>query len=624
MRTRTSRPARPSAAASLSGAGTPIGGLVDGQVYYAVPNPANPALIKLATSFQNATAATPGNPPGAPGGAAVTISLSLPTVEAGNHSLTAFGTDAAPINFNPASALSGGALNLPGNGLYLGEPVVYHQSAGPALAITAIGHDINFAHAISGSGGLVAGSAAAADTNTGGGTTAAVADNSNPGGTTTSLRVSSLTITSTHTAEFDGQTNTLQADAIGFSGSAVNNNDNSTANAHLGAYAQLTTQSVQILATNNTLKDLVPSGQDNVDAGSGGVIQGNAAESTTNIANNTTADIGSNANVNVTGSITSPGLFVIYALNNVDGSDTVKLDTGGLIDGSNATSIIHADTNNATAEIGPNAVITTVGDVNLDTRTTSNVNVAPTVHTYGLAAPGSINATDTLGENDSVKVDSGAAVTAQGNLNLNAGGDMAGDLNDLTEGSNAYELNASAIPAFELVSLSQISQNNTINVASGAQLNGARNANLTAQRFGNAITNAFGTGKDWLTAVAGALGSLFGGTGLSSDAHTGTGIDNTTTSVTVNGTIKLGINNQQSLTINSDIIANPEPPLVDRRDQLRPDDREPRFAVRPGTAPPPAVAERIHRRHAGRDRIRIRHPAGPGPDGAAWTGKHPG
>ena len=99
----------------------------------------------------------------------------------------------------------------------------------------------------------------------------------------------------------------------------------------------------------------MPSGQNNVNAGSGGVIQGNAAQSTTTIANNTTADVGSEANINVTGSVPNPGRFVLYALNNVDGTDTVNLDTGGLIDGSNATSTIDADTNNATVEIGPGA-----------------------------------------------------------------------------------------------------------------------------------------------------------------------------------------------------------------------------------------------------------------------------
>ena len=232
-----------------------------------------------------------------------------------------------------------------------------------------------------------------------------------------------------------------------------------------------------------------------------------------------------------------------------------------MIDGSDATSTIHANTNNATAEIGPDATVKSVGDVNLDTRTTSFITVAPTVHTYGLASPGSIDGEASISENDAVNVDPGAFVQAQGNLNLDAGGDSNADLNDLVTGSNAYELNASVIPAFELTSDCEIDQNNTINVAAGAVLQAAGNANLMAQKNGNAITDAFGTGKDWLTAVASALGSIFGGTGLSASTHTGTGILNTTTTVTVNGTIQLGINNVQSLVINKTLNLNNAVPV---------------------------------------------------------------
>ena len=136
--------------------------------------------------------------------------------------------------------------------------------------------------------------------------------------------------------------------------------------------------------------------------------------------------------------------------------------------------------------------------------------MSPTVHTYGLASPGAIDGEATIAENDAVNVGAGAFVQAQGNLNLIAGGDMSGDLNDLTTGSNAYELNASAVPAFELVSKCEVDQTNTVNVGSGAMLLAAGNANLTAEQNGNAVTNAFGTGKDWLTAVAGSVASLFG------------------------------------------------------------------------------------------------------------------
>ena len=447
-------------------AGDPIGGLVSGQIYYVVPYPSNPNLIALASSYQNA-AKTDGGAHPVPGSGAIIIPLSVPQFSAGTQSLTPYNVAGAkPITFDPLSAVNPatGYINLGSNSLYLGQPVLYQQSNGPSLSITANGDDVNYAVAVAGSGGLVAGAAASANTNTGGGADAQIADNTGPG---TVIDVSSLTISGQHTSQFDSQTNTIQADAVGFSGSWANNNDSATAIAHIGNDTQIVTQNLEVLATNNTEKNLVPSGQNNVSAGSGGVLQGNAAQSTTSISNVTVANVGSNANIAITGSTTSPGVFELYALNNVNGTDSVNLDTGGLIDGSDATSTIDAGTNNATAEIDSGATITTVGDVNLDTRTVGNISVSPTVHTYGLASPGAIDGEATLDEQDAVLVNNGATIISQGNLNLNAGGDMAGDLNNIVTGSNAYELNASAVPAFELVSDCTINQDNTVFVAPG-------------------------------------------------------------------------------------------------------------------------------------------------------------
>ena len=203
------------------GAGTSIGGLTDGMTYYVVPDPNKPGFFGLQTSFQNATVANAGPPPGVAGSAATPLPLSQPTMQAGNHSLTPYNViGASPITFDPATALSNSEINLgPNSGLFLGEPVVYHKSSGPSLMIAANGDDVNFAHAVSGSGGVVAGSAAAASTNTGGGASASIADDDGSGHPT-KLDVSSLTVSATHTAEFDSQTNTIQADALGFSGSS--------------------------------------------------------------------------------------------------------------------------------------------------------------------------------------------------------------------------------------------------------------------------------------------------------------------------------------------------------------------------------------------------------------------
>ena len=543
---------------SLS-AGDPIGNLQDGTIYYVVPDPSNPNLISLASSSQNALMTSGGTFP-QPGSGAITIALSQPEFSVGNHILTPVDLiGAAPVAFDPATALS-----QSGGTSYHRRRVeqLLSRRAGGYTSRAAGPRSRSLPTAMTSTSPRRSPAAAAWSPAPPPWQTPAPGAAPPPPSPITpdrgraSMSPASRSVRCTP-PRFDSQTNTTQADAVGFSGSWANNTDSSTVSAHIGNYAQIVTQSLQVLATNTTEKNLVPSGQNNVSAGSGGVLEGNAAQSTTTIANFTTADVGANANINVTGSTTNPGLFELYALNNVDGSDTVNLDTGGVIDGSDATSTIHADTNDATAQIGPGATIYTVGDVNLDTRTTSNLTVAPTVHTYGLASPGSIDGEATIGENDAVNVGSGAFVQAQGNLNLIAGGDMSGDLNDLTTGSNAYELNASAVPAFELVSKCEIDQTNTVNVGSGAMLLAAGNANLMAEQHGNAVTNALGTGKDWLTAVASGVGSLSGGNGVSSDVHTGTGIVNTTTTVTVNGTIQLGIDNIQSLTIQKDILANP-------------------------------------------------------------------
>jgi hypothetical protein len=546
--------------------GDPVGGLIDGNVYYVVVNPAHPNLISLARSFQNATNTSSATAP--IGDDAQIITLSLPTFSAGLNSLTPYGVPgAAPVSFNPLTAVSAanGTINVGANSqgqplFYPGQPVVYHKGSGPALAITANGTDTNFSNSTSGSGGVIAGSTASASTNTGGGASAYLADNPNAtpsASNETTLNVSNLTITAHHTAQFDSQINAIEADVLGESGSIASNMDTSTANAYVGSAAQITAQQVSVTATNTTLKNLVPSGDYNIQAGAGGVFQGVSAESTTTISNTANATVDAGANINVVGSGNTAGVFTLYALNDVTANDSVNEDTGGAIADSGATSIIHADTNNATSEVKNGAVITTTGDVNLQTRTIGNLSVKPRIHTYGFAAAGSLDGDARLMEADAVNVDPQAHITAQGNLNLLAGGDSSGDLNHIAVTSEGYELNGSAVPISELNSEGEIDQTNTVSVATGAILKSAQDANIAAERFGDAEITAQGNGKNWLSAVASGVNSLLGGSNASEGVVIGTETNNLTTTVTINGTIQLGINNSQSLTVNSDILSNP-------------------------------------------------------------------
>ncbi|PKQ08421.1 MAG: hypothetical protein CVT71_00640, partial [Alphaproteobacteria bacterium HGW-Alphaproteobacteria-10] len=115
----------------------------------------SPRQVKLASSFTNATAATP-----------VTINLTNPAVLGSAQMLTPAQSSAAAVSFNPATDLNAttDTVNVgTGSGLYTGQAVVYTKGAGPSLKISAVGDDYNFARAEAGSGGLVAGAGAAAD-----------------------------------------------------------------------------------------------------------------------------------------------------------------------------------------------------------------------------------------------------------------------------------------------------------------------------------------------------------------------------------------------------------------------------------------------------------------------------
>ena len=314
-------------------------------------------------------------------------------------------------------------------------------------------------------------------------------------------------------------------------------------------------------ATSTTLKNMVPTGAGewDVQAGSGGVLAGSAAQSITNIANNTTATIGNYETIAVVGSVSDPGDFVVSAYNDVEAYDSVDVDAGGVIDGTGVVSeiLVNQDTSQnspptAAASIGNNDTISTVGDFDLEAYTQGILDVEPKAHTYGLASAASIDGDASMHENDAVSVGTNTNVTALGNLNLLAGKNAVGTENYFNVTSHGDELNASVIPISELTSHGEVAQNNTVVIGAGSDLETAKDANLIAETLGTDLVTAYGTGKNWMTALAGAINSALGGTPIPDTMQGGTQTITTNGTVTVNGTVETGIQDEQTLTINED------------------------------------------------------------------------
>jgi hypothetical protein len=108
-------------------------------------------------------------------------------------------------------------ITLPeGHGLVHGQLVTYSRGAGPALTIAATGVDDNFAQAESGTGGVIAGASADADTNTVSTTQAWIGKGS-------SLSVKSVDLDALHTSVPNSKVDSILATVVGGGGASVNN-----------------------------------------------------------------------------------------------------------------------------------------------------------------------------------------------------------------------------------------------------------------------------------------------------------------------------------------------------------------------------------------------------------------
>ena len=280
----------------------------------------NPRLVSLDSTLQDSFAATPN-----------VITLDGSKASGAFQSLTPLGGfGSANLTFDPNTAVVGNAIDVgQNNNLVTGEPVVYARSGGASLTITATGDDNALASSRAGTGGVVAGSAAQATTNDNTTTQAYIADDTNPSAAYTGMQISALNISAAHEAEFDSKTDTLQASALGFSGSWANDNDNSNTYATIGAGAQITAQNTTVSAVNTTRKDLVA--PTTMLPRARVVWSKDAAANpkpTSPIARMT---VGDSATIDVTGSSQVSGQFLLNAYNDVQGQITAKLDSGGLI-----------------------------------------------------------------------------------------------------------------------------------------------------------------------------------------------------------------------------------------------------------------------------------------------------
>ncbi|MBO8141511.1 MAG: leukotoxin LktA family filamentous adhesin [Firmicutes bacterium] len=288
--------------------------------------------------------------------------------------------------------------------------------AGPAVIagsfeLEAQGAADNEARAKSGSGGVVSGAAASAETESVALTTAGIAQDAN-------ILTGRFEMTAQHTVGFFSASDSTDASVAGKSGASSKNTMDSSVTAEVAEDAVITADDIVLSALNAFLQN---EGDVSARAGAGGVFTGAAAKSVTEVTGDTQVDIGSNSTLAVVGDPgDDPGSLEIALKNHLDIVDRSLLSTGGAVQGPYAESNVTADLDGRIS-VGYAADLSSVGSFRIGAYTQANASANALVKTYGGISDAGGRAHATVDAANAVHVARDASLFSFGNMVLAAG-----------------------------------------------------------------------------------------------------------------------------------------------------------------------------------------------------------
>jgi Ca2+-binding RTX toxin-like protein len=441
---------------------------------------------------------------------------------------------------NPADAVSSITTNAS-----IATGVVIN--AGGALAVEATASDEVRARARSGSGGIIVGSAADAETRSTGQTRATLS--------AASVVVGGLTLRSTHDADFDGQADSTSAALAGKSGAYATNTSNTTVASTVAANTiVLSTGDIVIEAINRSDKNQIGGGY-NVQSGSGGVIDLPATRSTSTILKDTEVVIGAGAVLTLAGSSVAPGSVRIASTNAVTARDRAKLDSGGAIAIAKATSVVQAGTTadamDADVTIGAGALIDSTGNVIIAAHTTTDVSSSANSKTYGLAGAAQGASVSRVEADHLITVN--GEVRSDEKVTVSAGRSASGTANSLIATARTDLWNKTAFPV--QTDPDADAYTNTVNkvlISGTGALRSVGDVEVEAVA-GTLTPFGQGIGKDLYRQlgedIVNGLGSLVGAEEVSFDIKDGSSNKSSVAEVQNDGVLEAGIQNTQFITI---------------------------------------------------------------------------
>lgn len=429
-----------------------------------------------------------------------------------------------------------------------------------------------YAHAIAGSGGVIAGSVAVAGIGMENTTETAI-------GKKVKLQAGSAEISADHKDRGNYEIESVAAGEYSGTGADTRYTVNSTSKVTIGDGTTVTTERETAIRADNTSEKAWKDGSEKENATSAGaaLASGNGVVSVTKITHTTQADLGKvtlqasasdlTAEEKAAGkTLHDKKAISIDAASRVKAHDNNALSTGAAVGAAHVkeTLTVNAETSatvadgaslkagetekaNAKDKVWEGKAETASydgsykgGTIAIGTRNDADLYSTTLVDVFGLAGyAGSENDVTYTGKTNTTF--GGKAETAKGDISLAAGRDSAGETGTISVSAHSDILNATAIPiSIQKDPDAKADSQASLTITNGADMKSDRDILLKA-KAGAVSASGNGEVKDWVNAIEGAFGSDGSQIGKKEIVKSA--------DVTMNGKAETGIHRKKSMTI---------------------------------------------------------------------------
>jgi len=403
------------------------------------------------------------------------------------------------------------------------------------LVIIATGGNRNAAASTAGSGGVIAGNSSRGiirDTST---ATAAIG-----GG---EIHAGSIVVDARQATQYAPVVDSYNASLVGGGGAYADNSAETAAATTIGGGTQLLATSLIRLASENRYQQ--SQAEFSTRGGAGGAVSGADALTRSTLTGTSSVTLGDDTTIR-------SGSLVLVASHDLNTIDRVRMDSGGLFNGSTVRSDLTATLGNTVA-VGSDSSLSTSGDISVGTYTTARASTTANVVTFGVAGAGIARSNINVGNTQGIEIGERSTIFSQGNVRLTAGRD--------TFGNNATSLSGRSIAdsiATGLINIpfaraeTRIDDATSLDVQNGTQITAAGNVELAA---GGAAPVCSATGGAFWNVHVPVKSESIGREFPSASGR-----------VTNNGTVVAGIYRTLRITIpdarNAAVVAGSDQPIV--------------------------------------------------------------